>query len=122
MSLSNYRLEPLSLQKSSVNVTLIISQVLKKTLNKGGYLLKNQTEKEWLSKNSPQDLGTGVFLFSDDDGQNTRKVFVENITYDECLQRGETAFVFKWVPHRVASYEDITKTSCSLPPKNENSL
>lgn len=73
--------------------------------------MKNQTEDGWLKNVGPEDLGTGIFLLADRNSSSaTKKVLVENITYIECLQRGELAIAFKWVPHNVANYEELIMT------------
>ncbi len=81
--------------------------------------MKNQTEKDWLEKSGQEDLGTGVFLHKSDDSQTaTKKSFIQNITYQECEKIGENSIAFKWVPNWFMSYENITKTSCSIESKN----
>lgn len=84
--------------------------------------LKNQTSIEAVDKllqkineNIDTASGTGVFLTGDPDSLPSpyKKVFVENIKYAECLQRGVYCFAFKWIPHAELSYEQLKLIDCT---------
>lgn len=74
--------------------------------------MKNQTNPEWLKQATQQSLGTGVFL-NKTSNQSKEKVYIENITYSKCLELGEGYVAFKWVPHFIASAQEL-KNSCLL--------
>ncbi|MBI3273583.1 MAG: hypothetical protein HYZ69_00410 [Candidatus Colwellbacteria bacterium] len=84
----------------------------------------NQTKEEWLEKSTVQDLGTGVFLVPDVTSKSgsVKKVFVPDITYTECIQRGQAVVAFQWVPHSIAitSYETLAESACSYGPADKD--
>jgi hypothetical protein len=78
---------------------------------------QNQTEPGWLSPSTPTALGTGVFLvpnLQSDAPRAVRKEFVKDLTYQQCVQRGDLALVFKWVPHSEASLQTLQQTTCGM--------
>ncbi|RVG15442.1 hypothetical protein [Sinorhizobium meliloti] len=62
----------------------------------------NQTSPGHLANSKPGEKGTGIFAIPDptssDFGAAT-VVLVYDITYDDCVARGEFTLGFKWVPH-----------------------
>lgn len=83
--------------------------------------MHNQTEQSWLENLEPDALGTGVLLIQGDDkaSEEVQKTFMQNITYDQCIQHGKNAVAFKWVPHKLASYEELINTTCNMPTSEE---
>lgn len=82
---------------------------------------QNQTEDEWLEQTQPDDLGTGIFLVPDvenSDGSAVRKVFVPDITYHDCVRRGN-ACIFKWVPYSVRSHDELVGGTCEVKKPDE---
>jgi hypothetical protein len=76
----------------------------------------NQTPDEWLALDDVRldqenALGTGLFLHS----AQTRKEIVPNLTYDRCVKRAfeANAKAFKWIPHVVATSNDVRDTPCN---------
>jgi hypothetical protein len=61
-------------------------------------LLKNQTEDSAVAGQDAFELGIGVFALPDIStaGAVTKQI-VRDITYAECVARGEHAIAFKWV-------------------------
>ncbi len=79
---------------------------------------QNQTETSWLSQENAK--GTGIFLVPDITNplpRSVRKEFVENITYEECVKRGELALVFKWVPQTITTYSSLVNQPCQKKEK-----
>ena len=77
---------------------------------------QDQTEEAWLENTQSDDLGTGIFLVPDVEQSNrgeVKKVLVPNITYHNCVQRGANC-VYKWVPHFVSSYEELSGSVCGI--------
>ena len=77
--------------------------------------MQNQTEQDWLENLEPNALGTGLFLLPDvhsDKSGATRGVFVPDITYIQCVQRGWRTISFKWIPHAVASIDQLKNSRC----------
>ncbi|MDR6294298.1 hypothetical protein E9232_006852 [Inquilinus ginsengisoli] len=65
----------------------------------------NQTNPRHLAKASPGEKGTGIFAIPDPTSSNfgaAQVVEVSDITYDECIARGEFTLGFKWIPQSVA--------------------
>ena len=71
--------------------------------------MDNQTLAKYISRH---DLGTGIFGYLDKILLRLRKEFVRDISYEECVERGKEAEVFKWVPNNVASLEEIRASKC----------
>jgi len=79
---------------------------------------QNQTEPSWLAQYAT-DLGTGIFILPDVTQPKLRaykKELVQDITYQDCVQRGALTIAFKWVPKSVSSYMDIKSTTCGHEP------
>ncbi|MGM4988198.1 hypothetical protein [Tardiphaga sp. 841_E9_N1_2] len=59
-------------------------------------------------------LGTGVFAIPDplsgEFGAKT-KIYVDSISYEECVRRGLTTVAFKWIPHKNGFRDPETKES-----------
>lgn len=55
--------------------------------------------------------GTGLFAVPDPEksGRVKRVVAVRDITYSECVRRGELCISFKWIPTTLQSYDDLMK-------------
>ena len=74
----------------------------------------DQTPDEWLTiyavSSNPEASGTGLFLFPGPAG----KAILPDLTYEGCIRKAdqETAKAFKWVPHVIASIEEIQATRC----------
>jgi hypothetical protein len=81
--------------------------------------MHNQTEQSWIKNLKPTTLGTGVILECSEDTGAVQKIFVQNITYEQCLHRGKDAYAFKWVPHQIATYEELISTTCNVPISEE---
>lgn len=85
---------------------------------RGMQTVQNQTSSAHLTSSPVGTLGTGVFLLADvrstSDG-GVRKEFVENLTYEDCVERGRLALAFKWVPHAIATESSVKKTPCGDP-------
>ncbi|TCR65604.1 hypothetical protein [Bosea sp. BK604] len=73
----------------------------------------NQTQQDWLDLPSvagnPNAQGTGAYL-----DQNGVKDYVTDITYDGMLERDRQSNfrAFAWVPHAVATVQQVTQTKC----------
>lgn len=71
---------------------------------------QNQTDPKWLDKSDPDKKGTGLFVIADvstvePDAITT--VVIENITYKQCVGHGYLAIAFKWVPHNIATLQQM---------------
>jgi hypothetical protein len=73
--------------------------------------MSDQTDPGWLKDSNAETLGTGVFLISVDN-PGIRKIFVRDITYQDCVLLGRSATEFKWVPSYVAEYAQLTQIPC----------
>lgn len=72
--------------------------------------MDNQTERRWVEATSDDDEGTGIFLKQ---GSPTPiKSFEQDMTYAECVARGQSAIAFKWVPHDIASFSALQAAGC----------
>jgi hypothetical protein len=75
----------------------------------------NQTKDEWFLlpavAGSDDALGTGVALVKPRD--DTKK-FYPDISYEGIIKIDEEQkfFAFMWVPHAVASYDQVISTTC----------
>lgn len=69
--------------------------------------LWDQTNDEWLTPEALNGLGTGMFLFKDENGELVDKDFVKDLTYDQAKEQAETAICFRWIPYTLLSYEDL---------------
>jgi hypothetical protein len=75
----------------------------------------NQTKEEWLQlpdvAGNPDALGTGIALPK----PRESKTLIENVKYDDILgmDAHERFFAFSWVPHVVASFDQIRSTPCN---------
>ena len=78
--------------------------------------LKDQTDPTWMSP--PDQRGFGFFLVPDVTSPKpraVRKELVEDISYSECVQRGELCIAFKWVPPWIESVSLLSATQCGHP-------
>lgn len=78
---------------------------------------KDQTDPKWLDASEFDDLGTGLFLVPDvlkEELDAKQKIFVPNITYIECVKRGKHTIVFRWIPHMVMTFEELTAERCDI--------
>ena len=83
-----------------------------------GEHMDNQTKDAWISQYATS-LGTGIFLIPDvesDDEFATRKLFVQDLSYTDCVRRGARAMAFKWVPEPVAAYLSLKSSTCGGVP------
>jgi hypothetical protein len=75
----------------------------------------NQTRDEWLElpvvANDPNAKGTGVYIPQ----AGGMKDYAIDITYDNMLSRdsAEKFYAFSWVPHAVATLQQIQSPPCS---------
>jgi len=72
---------------------------------------KNQTKQEWLTaRKSGRDLGTAIFIFYKEEDDSYETEYLQDVTYYECMnsKQIDSAFMLQWVPHTVASYEELT--------------
>ncbi|MCL5999203.1 MAG: hypothetical protein M1546_24535 [Chloroflexi bacterium] len=72
--------------------------------------MKNQTDPNWLEGLQPEQLGTGLFLLPDVFSERYAAMIVAavpQITYPQCVLRGMFAVAYKWVPERIASFEQL---------------
>ena len=93
-------------------VTLLVHDLLQFALR-----ARNQTNPEWLRGIDDGTLGTGIFLIPDvskNEVGAVQKVVVPDLTYEDCVRRGQAAIAFKWVPHMVASFEQLTTGVCGV--------
>jgi hypothetical protein len=76
---------------------------------------QNQTDPAWLQGHLEQ--GTGLFLVPDFEAAQgaIKKVFVPNLTYQQCVERGSLAIVFKWIPDDVEPYINLLNEACGAP-------
>lgn len=91
-------------------VTLLVHDLLQFAL-----CARNQTKEEWLHGINDETLGTGSFLVPDVSKSEVgavQKVNVPYLTYFDCVRRGQSAMAFKWIPHTVASFEDLASGIC----------
>jgi hypothetical protein len=78
--------------------------------------MNDQTKEDFLDFVNQDSLGTGIFLIADVESDiygAANKVFVQDITYSECIKRGQFAMAFKWVPNSEASVYQLRDTSCT---------
>jgi len=74
----------------------------------------NQTKEEWLERpevaSNPSHRGTGVVLYR----PRGQKEFIEDITYDEMLDRDERNqfFAFAWVPNAIINAYYLRQVTC----------
>jgi hypothetical protein len=98
--------------------------------------MANQTEELWLTDALNNDVGTGVFVFPEQQtaefGSSTwetmgiqsqvhgvlHKALVSSITYPDCVKRGERTWMlgYKWVPETVAPYGTVQAAAASCSP------
>ncbi|MDP3735530.1 MAG: hypothetical protein Q8R39_03835 [bacterium] len=91
------------------SVTPLVHELLQSALR-----ARNQTEAIWLKGIDEHTLGTGLFIIPDvmkGEIGAVQKIIVPDLTYEDCVRRGQAAIAFKWVPHTVQSYEDIMKST-----------
>lgn len=65
---------------------------------------ENQTSEEAIHNQNPWDEGSGIFAVPDPTSPEYgafRKIIVPDITYPECVRRGQNCMVFKWLPKRL---------------------
>jgi hypothetical protein len=65
----------------------------------------NQTSPRHLANAKLGEKGTGIFAIPDPTSPKfgaARVVPVDDITYDDCVARGEFTLGYKWIPHSVA--------------------
>ncbi|MEK7560701.1 MAG: hypothetical protein AAB539_01965 [Patescibacteria group bacterium] len=89
--------------------TLLVHDLLQSALR--GH---NQTEEEWLEGIDDKTLGTGFFITPDVTQSEigaVKKVAVPDLTYFDCVRRGQNVTAYQWVPHSVRSYEDLMKST-----------
>ena len=78
-------------------------------------IMNNQTNPSWILNLQTSQLGTGLFMLPDVANDNFAAMIVQavkNLVYSDCLRRGAFAVAFKWVPHNIASYDDLMKAAC----------
>ncbi len=81
--------------------------------------MNNQTNEKLLAdidQYYDNELGTGIFLIADVESDiygAAKKVFVGDITYSECIKRGQFVMAFKWIPNSKAQLSDLQSTSCT---------
>jgi hypothetical protein len=82
--------------------------------------MPDQTEDHLRRTPFRDGKGTGIFIVPDRTRPNgIRKDLVKDVTYDQCVQRGALAREFKWVPDSVKSFDDIQRTTCGQPCRNQ---
>ncbi|SDQ36478.1 hypothetical protein SAMN05445850_0405 [Paraburkholderia tuberum] len=83
----------------------------------------NQTNPDDLFDIQPEELGTGYFLIPDvesDEYGAATKVPKTDITYSDCIRRGEFTMGYRWVPNRKAQdLEAANATNCKGPCNGE---
>jgi hypothetical protein len=107
----------LLIQVAMAFVGAIAAAILTATLEKvrKDAIPDNQTRDEWLEPpivaNDPNAMGTGVVLRQ----ARGTKDYVLHISYDDMLAKGakEQFFAFAWVPHGIATFQQIQQTPCS---------
>lgn len=75
--------------------------------------MNDQTEPVWLTDNTPGELGTGMLYFRDASAPAGQKQYIRNITYQGCKLRSTSARAMKWIPHRIATLEEVTQGGCT---------
>jgi hypothetical protein len=78
---------------------------------------KDQTDPKGLEASEFDDLGTGLFLIPDvqkEELDAQLKVFVPDITYHECIKRGKHTMAFRWIPHMIMTFEELTAERCDV--------
>jgi hypothetical protein len=81
----------------------------------GDQMPDNQTNDDWLElptvANNPNAKGTGVYLIQ----AGGHKDYARDITYTAMLSRDakEKFFAFAWVPHAVATLQQIQQPPCT---------
>ncbi len=73
-------------------------------------IIRNQTNPKWLKGTSEDTLGTAVLFLNDG---NPPKTFVEDVTYARAKELGKGYTCYQWVPHMVASCDQMCATSCT---------
>ncbi|MBB4429441.1 hypothetical protein GGD66_008043 [Bradyrhizobium sp. CIR48] len=66
---------------------------------------ENQTSDEALDGQKPGDKGSGVFAVPDPTSPEQgafKKVIVSDITYPDCVRRGQNCMVYKWLPKKLS--------------------
>ena len=80
--------------------------------------IQNQTDPGLLKQGEEAALGTGVFAVPDPLSSEfgaTTNVFVDELTYQECVKRGFATVAFKWVPYKDGSRDPELKDSkCTI--------
>jgi hypothetical protein len=79
-------------------------------------VMDNQTDPADLVSVTAITKGTGIFLIPDlksDVFGAMNKEFIADITYADCIMRGQFAFAFKWVPDDVEKEKSLKQAKCS---------
>lgn len=80
--------------------------------------MTDQTNPAWLTGRGPTPVhGTGLYADGTPDRFTTR--YVGDVTYDDfigILRQQAEPFVYRWVPHHIASETDIVATVCVPAP------
>ncbi|MHC6157660.1 hypothetical protein ACVSQB_38560 [Bradyrhizobium elkanii] len=82
---------------------------------------ENQTSDEAIDGQKPGDKGSGIFAVPDPASPIQgafKKVIVTDITYPECVRRGQNCMVYKWLPKRVDQKASDCPTKGSLCTKS----
>ena len=72
--------------------------------------LHNQTDPAWATQDGVA-LGTGILVFGLP-GQTLRTEFQPDLPYELVRHLAAGALAFKWVPHAVASLEELRHSRC----------
>ena len=76
-------------------------------------MTNDQTQSEWREKSRPDDRGTGIALFIEENAKEPKKQWFRDVTYEELAAKARKALVFKWVPELVGTFESLKASSCS---------
>lgn len=94
----------------------LLTLVTEKAAPDLGTEMKNQTDNAWITKHG-LEMGTGIFLIPDPEGEQDagfiKKVFVGDLKYSDCVQRGAQTIAFKWVPVAVRAFAFLQNHPCT---------
>jgi hypothetical protein len=70
----------------------------------------NQTDPRWITRDNPA-LGTAVLVIEKPDG-SFQINYYPDVAYRRSQRLAIKAIAFKWVPHHVATLEELQRSQC----------
>lgn len=77
----------------------------------------DQTRPEWVARAEGSERGTGLYAVGNPEAFSARSIAdVSYSQFSAMMTEGKTPFVYQWVPHSIASEEDLLKVECVPAP------